>query len=119
MEYSLEMEKEPRGLRFACDASAEIALESSPTTVAPARVTQLSFQGCFLKTSTSFEVQRQVLLKIYDSGELFECKASVHYVQPSGIGLLFREIKPHFRCVLQNWMLRALDNQLEAPTNPD
>ena len=111
------MEKEPRGLRLAFDASAEIALESSPTTVAPARVTQLSFQGCFLKTtSTVFEVQREVLLKIYDSGELFECKASVHYVQPSGIGLLFREIKPHFRYVLQNWMLRALDNQLEAPT---
>jgi len=35
----------------------------------------------------------------------------VLYVKPSGMGLVFREVKPHFRDVLQRWLLTALDNQ--------
>jgi hypothetical protein len=105
------MEHERRGLRFAFSAGAEIAPESSPAASVPARVTELSLQGCFLETSASFEMQRPVLLKIYDSGEYFETKASVLYVKPLGIGLVFRDIKPHFREVLQKWVLTALDNQ--------
>jgi hypothetical protein len=56
-------------------------------------------------------MQSPVLLKIYDSGEYFEGEASVLYVKPSGIGLVFREIKPHFRAVLQKWIPSALDKQ--------
>jgi hypothetical protein len=107
------MDRECRGLRFAYNADAEIAPESSPKATLPARVTELSLQGCFLETSASFEIPCPVLLKIRDSGEQFEAEASVIYVRPSGVGLVFREIKPHFRDVLQNWILKALDNQLE------
>ena len=108
------MDQEHRGLRFQFSASAEIAPESSPTTYVPGRVTELSLRGCFLQTSASFEIQRPVLLKIYDSEECFEAEASVLYVNPSGLGLVFREITPHFREVLQKWVLTALDNQPNA-----
>ena len=105
------MDHEHRGLRFLFSASAEIAPESSPIACVPARVTELSLRGCFLETSASFEVQLPVLLKIRHSGEYFEAEASVLYAQPSGMGLVFREIKPHFRAVLQKWVLTAMDGQ--------
>jgi hypothetical protein len=105
------MEQEHRGLRFPFSAHAEIAPETSPTAAVPGRVTELSLLGCFLETSASFEKQRPVLLKIHNAGEIFEAPASVLYVKPSGLGLVFREIKPHFRAVLQKWVLAALDAQ--------
>ncbi len=104
------MDQEKRGLRFAFSAGAEIAPESSPTDFVPARVTELSLRGCFLETSASFELQHPVFLKIELSDEHFEAEASVLYVNPSGLGLVFRGIKPHFREVLQRWVLAALDN---------
>jgi hypothetical protein len=63
-------------------------------------------------------MQRPVLVKIYNSGEYFEAEASVLYVKPSGMGLLFCEIKPPFRAVLQKWVLAALDNQPDARQTP-
>ena len=112
------VDQEHRGLRFAFNASAEIAPESSPTAFAPARVTELSLRGCFLETGASLELQHPVLLKIHHAEEYFEAEASVLYVKPSGMGLLFREIKPHFRAVLQKWVLAALDNQPGARQTP-
>jgi hypothetical protein len=106
--------KERRGLRFAFNAGAEIAPQNSPNNFAPARVTELSFRGCLLETSASFEVHLPVLLKIYNSGEYFEAEALVLYINPSGMGLEFREMRPQFRVVLQQWVLTALDHQLEA-----
>lgn len=108
------MDKQPRGLRFPFDASAEVATESSPNARIISRVTELSLQGCFLKTTVLFDVKRTVIVKIFHSGEFFETKATVLYVQPTGIGLLFQETRPHFRSVLQNWILKALDEQLAA-----
>ena len=108
------MERDCRGLRFPFSADAEIAPASSPSAFVPARVTELSFLGCFLETAASLEIQRPVLVKIYDSGEYFEAQASVLYVKPTGTGLVFREVKPHFRAVLQKWLLAALDNQVNA-----
>ena len=104
------MDQEHRGLRFAFSADAEIASESSPSFV-PARVTELSLHGCFAETSASFEVQQAVLLKIHQLDEICEAEASVLYVKPSGVGLVFRQIKPQFREVLQKWVLSALDEQ--------
>ncbi len=112
------MNRECRGLRFSFNADAEIAPESSPKATLPARVTELSLQGCFLETSASLELQRQVLLKIHDAGESFEAEAVILYARPSGLGLIFREVKPRYRDVLQNWILKALDRQLEAQQIP-
>jgi hypothetical protein len=112
------MNREIRGLRFSFDATAEIAPDSSPKAILPGRVTELSLQGCFLETSASFEEKHHVLLKIRDAGESFEAEAVVLYVRPSGLGLVFRELKPRYRAVLQNWILKALDRQLEAQQIP-
>ena len=112
------MDQERRGLRFAFSAGGEVAPRSSPAAFVPARVTELSLRGCFLETSASFEMRRPVLLKIYNSGEYFEGEASVLYVKPSGMGVVFGEIKPHFRAVLQKWVLAALDKQPDARQTP-
>ena len=107
------MNTERRGLRFAFSAGAEIAAHNSASFV-PAQVTELSLQGCFVETSASFEMRFPVLLKIYKGGECFETEASVLYIKPTGMGLEFREMRPHLRAVLQRWVLTALDCQLEA-----
>jgi hypothetical protein len=114
LEYAFRMSRETRGLRFSFDATAEIAAASSPKSMLPGRVTELSLQGCFVETSASFELKRHLLLKIHDAGESFETEAVVLYHRPSGIGLVFRDVKPRHRDVLQNWILKALDRQLEA-----
>jgi len=108
------MDQEHRGLRFTFSADAEIAAESSPTAFVSGRVTELSLRGCFLETHATFDMQRPVLLKIYNSGEFLEAPASVLYVKPAGLGLVFRDIKPNFRATLQKWVLAALDNQQDA-----
>jgi hypothetical protein len=109
------MDEERRGLRFAFNASADIALANAATVFAPARVTELSLRGCFLETSALFEIQRPVLVKINHGGEYFEAEASVLYVRPSGIGLVFGEVKPEYRAVLQKWVLNTMDSQGVPP----
>jgi hypothetical protein len=112
------MSRETRGLRFSFNADAEIAPERSPKAILPGHVTEISLQGCFLETSASFEEKHRVFLKIHDGAELFETEATVLYARPSGLGLIFRDIKPRYREVLQNWILKALDRQLEAQQIP-
>ncbi len=112
------MNREIRGLRFSFDAEAEVVPESSPRTILPARVTELSLHGCFLETSASLQEKNRVLLKIREAGESFEAEAVVLYARPSGLGLVFRDVKSRHRDVLQNWILKALDRQLEAQQIP-
>jgi hypothetical protein len=103
-----------RGLRFEFSADAEIALQTTPTAYLPAQVKELSFLGCFVETTALKRDQLPVLLKIYNSGEFFEAEAKVLYIKPTGIGLVFSEVKPHFRAVLQGWILAALDKKSEV-----
>jgi len=112
------MSRECRGLRFSFDASAEIAPETSPKATLPGRVTELSLMGCFLETSAAFELKSGVLLRIFEGRESFETEAIVLYTRQSGIGLVFRAIKPRYREVLQTWILKALDRQLQAQEIP-
>jgi hypothetical protein len=112
------VDQEHRGLRFAFSADAEISAENSPAEFAPARVTEISLQGCYVETRASFELQNAVLLKIHQSGEDFEASASVLYIKSSGMGLAFGEVKPNFREILQKWVLTALDKQVGALPTP-
>jgi hypothetical protein len=109
------MDREPRGLRFAFHADAVISPQNSPDTHTPARVTELSLRGCFLQTAASFAEQQVVLVKIFYLDEFFETEAGVLYLKPRGLGLEFRETKPHFRAVLQKWILAVLHSQPDAP----
>jgi hypothetical protein len=56
-----------------------------------------------------------VFVKIYYADDYFEAKGTVIYVNPAaGMGLEFRDLKPHCRIVLQKWILAALKSQSKA-----
>jgi PilZ domain len=99
-----------RGLRFPFGADAEVVLEGSPESI-PARATELSFRGCFLEISAALREQQRVHVKIFHADEYFEALAEVIYVRPGGAGLVFGNTEPHFRSVLQAWILSELDHQ--------
>jgi hypothetical protein len=47
-----------------------------------------------------------------NEGEFFESKTIVSSAHPGlGMGLPFRDLKPHFLTVLKGWLLRALTAQ--------
>ena len=110
------MEREGRALKYPFVADAEVAPESSPGATIPARVREISLQGCFVDTAAPFNPQTRVLVKIFAPGKYFESKATVTHVRPaSGMGLAFREIKPNCRAVLQHWLLVAMRKNEEEP----
>ena len=80
----------------------------------PARVTELSLRGCYLEISTPLKEKQRVQVKVFYSGEFFEAPAEVIYNRPAGAGLVFGDMKPHFRSVLQAWILGALDHHAES-----
>ena len=98
-----------RGLRFAFDGTAEVVVEGTPGT-ARARVTELSFRGCYLELSAALKDKQRVQVKIVHAGETFEAPGEVIYVRPGGVGLMFGVVEPRFRNVLQDWILAELDN---------
>ena len=109
------VDQERRGLRVLLSVAAEVAPESSPGASVAAQVTELSLHGCYLDTPAPFGATTPVLVKIFNSAEYFEAKAKVIYVKPTlGMGLVFREVKPHFQAILQKWILAALHNQKQA-----
>jgi PilZ domain len=106
------VDQERRGIRFLFTAAAEVAPETSPGETVAARVVELSLFGCYVETPAPFEAKTRVLVKIFNLAEYFEAKATVIYVKPtSGMGLVFREVKPNFRTVLQKWILAAMHSQ--------
>ncbi|HXJ04787.1 MAG TPA: PilZ domain-containing protein [Candidatus Acidoferrum sp.] len=106
------MHQDQRGLRFRFNADAEVRIVDSPTSFR-GRVTEMSLRGCFLETPGSFTERQRLVVRIFNSAEYFESRADVIYVKPSGVGVLFAEMNPHFRVVLQKWILTALDHQAE------
>ncbi|MGB8475086.1 MAG: PilZ domain-containing protein [Candidatus Acidiferrum sp.] len=106
------MNPDRRGFRFAVDASAEIAPEASPSATIPVRATEISLHGCHIETPSPFAELTPVFVKIFYESEYFEAKGTVIYVKPSeGMGVEFRDLKPHCKIVLQRWILAALRKQ--------
>ncbi|HKV25788.1 MAG TPA: PilZ domain-containing protein [Candidatus Acidoferrum sp.] len=106
------MNPDRRGFRFSVDAAAEIAPENAPTATVSVKTTELSLHGCHIATLSPFTEGSQVFLKIFYLNEYFEAKGTVVYVQQAaGMGVEFRDLKPHFRIVLQRWILEALRRQ--------
>jgi len=84
------------------------------------RVNELSLYGCYLDTITPLPRGAKVIVKIISGGQFFEAGATVIYSQPSlGMGVAFREVKPVFLAVLQNWLRQALDKQNAPPPSID
>jgi hypothetical protein len=98
------MNPDRRGFRFAFNANAEVAPEGSPSATVSVRATEISLHGCYLESP--------VFVKIFYADEYFEAKGTVVYVKPAeGMGVEFRDLKPHCRLVLQKWILAALRKQ--------
>jgi PilZ domain len=106
------MIREQRGLRLPFSTDAEVIPENSREGI-PARVKELSLRGCFLEMSSSLKEHQRLRVKMSHSGHSFEASAEVLYVRPTGVGILFDDLKPHSRSVLQAWVLAALDTQVE------
>jgi len=88
-----------------------------PETGAPVggNVKELSLYGCYLDSASTLAPRARVLVKIFMPGEYFEANATVAYATPAlGMGLVFRDVKPHFRTVLRKWLLMAM--QLSQPS---
>lgn len=116
--YAVAMNQEQReledrrGLRFAFEGEAEVFVEGAAGSIR-ARLTELSFRGCYLKTPTALKEQQRIRVKISRADETFEASAEVKYVRSGGVGVVFDEVEPRFRNVLQEWILAALDHQEE------
>jgi PilZ domain len=110
--YSRTMNKEQRGLRFLFNACAEVIVESSTEKIS-ARVIELSLRGCFLEISSLPSETHRLRIKIWHSDQFFEASAEVLYVRATGVGVVFSDMKPHSRTVLQAWILAALDHQVQ------
>jgi hypothetical protein len=106
------MNTDRRGFRFSFDAAAEVAEESSPSATVSVRATEISLHGCYLATPAPFGELTPVFVKIFYADDYFEAKGTVVYVKAAeGMGLEFRDLKPHCRIVLQKWILAALQNR--------
>jgi hypothetical protein len=109
------VEHERSALRIPFVADAEVAPESSPGATIPARVREISLQGCYLETPAPYNLHTSVLVKIFAPGKYFEAKATVISVNPaSGMAIIFRETKPNFRAVLQHWLLNGMRKNDES-----
>ena len=102
------MEEPPRRtVRFPFVAHAQVISEGGATV--RTRVTELSLHGCYLEFGSPLAIGTHVALKIFDGQDFFEANASVVYCQPSvGLGLVFRDVKPHYLSLLQKWLLQAM-----------
>jgi hypothetical protein len=107
------MHDELRGLRFPFNARAEVSVPNSAEKL-PARVTELSLRGCRLEMSGTLAERLSLQLKIFNSGEYFEAPATIIYVKPSGVGVMFGDIGRPSREVLQKWILAEVDKQAEG-----
>ena len=105
-----------RTLRFPFDAYAEVSQESSDAPRVPARVSEISLNGCYLQTADPFPHGTPLLVKIFVEGSFFEARATVAYSQPqAGMGVAFHDLKPYFVGVLKKWLLAAMVAKHKPP----
>jgi hypothetical protein len=114
------MEQDRRGLRLPFEARAEVAPEGSSGKSVIAKITDLSLNGCFIQTHYPSQLNALIVVKIYREGEYFEGKARVVHVQETlGMGVSFREVKPHCQSILQKWILSAMRSQPSKSSSVD
>jgi hypothetical protein len=94
--------------RYPFAAPATVISESG--TAVGGNVTELSLYGCYLDSTAPLNPRSRVLVKIYSpNGEYFEASATVIYSNPNlGMGLVFRQVKPHYLTTLRKWLLGAM-----------
>jgi|SRR5450631_394557 hypothetical protein len=106
-----------RTQRFPFSEYAEVI---GAQAAAVTKVTELSLYGCYLAAVSSLPRGTIVTVRIRARGQCFEAIASVLYSQPtSGMGVVFREVKPRSQTILQEWLQQSLDKQNSTPSIED
>lgn len=96
-----------RSPRYSFAATAEISADN-PSAFATATVSELSLRGCRLDMKNPFPLNVPISVKISASGELFQSKGRIIYLQP-GISAVvtFLSVDPQSRAVLRRWVESA------------
>lgn len=72
------------------------------------RISDLSFNGCYVDTVNPLPDGTAVRLKIFTETHSFEAPATVVYAHAHlGMGMKFREVQPLFEEVLRLWLPEA------------
>lgn len=101
--------------RYPFTASIEMR-EGASEDKRTARVTELSLNGCFVKTESLYPTGTSLGVKVFTETEFFEGQASVVYARPNqGMGLMFKETKPYYLMVLRKWLLGAMMEKKGTP----
>jgi hypothetical protein len=100
--------------RVSFSALAEVASEDS---VELTRGAELSRHGCYLETTKHRTAGTRVTVKITIKDQIFEATATVLYSRPTmGMAVAFREVKPLFRSMLEDWLDQSLEQQNRKPS---
>lgn len=101
------MENTRREPRYPFIAAAELLEETSGSRI-DARVSDLSFNGCYVDTVNPLPGGTAVQLKIFTQTHSFEAPATVVYSHTHlGMGMEFRDVRPAFDEVLRFWLPAA------------
>jgi hypothetical protein len=93
--------------RFPFIAIAEIAYRDSGGQLS-CQVATLSLHGCYVETSNTLPIGREVSIKIFAESECFAATAKVVYELPnSAMGLAFEEVSLKSGAILRQWLLKA------------
>jgi PilZ domain len=100
--------------RFPFVAFAEVTEQASGGKI-KTQVSELSLYGCYVDTINPLPEGTAVSLKIFTDVEFFEARATVVYAHAHlGMGMTFRDVKPHFLTILKRWLVSALQDAKPA-----
>jgi hypothetical protein len=112
-------EKQRRTPRFSFIAPA-VVIEGNATSGIQTRVKELSLYGCYLELTTPIPRGTAITVKIFIEGDFFEAAATVVYTHATlGMGLAFRDVKPHFLTILRQWLRTAMQEKFPPQDQED
>src|SRR5271156_6613535 len=100
-------QKQRREPRYPFIASAELLEENSGARM-NSRISDLSWNGCYVDTVNPLPDGTLVRLRIFTESHSFEARATVVYSHAFlGMGMKFREVPPQSGEVLRLWLPEA------------
>jgi len=107
-----------RDPRYSFSAMAE-AVELQSDTQISGRISDIALGGCYVEVMSSFAVGSDVKITITKDEKSFTAKAKVLYsTNGMGMGLIFTEIAPSQRPVLQRWIAELSGEPVPEPKAP-
>ena len=88
--------------RFPFSAAGEVV--DGPSAGMRGAITNISYGGCRLLTSTQLPLGAAITVKIQTASEQFEAAAKVVHSTPSDAGLMFGDIAAQSLFVLRKWI---------------